>query len=204
MPPTTEQTGRLGAEASALLAVCRAALATIGLTPDAYLYPGLPPVEVGEPPCDGMLAVYVPNIGRLSINLAGGPLGGETLQTLSRIPRITFTVVYAMCADVWGQEQGTPADPDDLTDLSLVHLTTGWVLMNGIVNAVRRDELFSECKNWSLGDLTPLSVSGQSAGWSCDVTVQMDGYDPWVDLPAGSIEHFAAMIAEQGTTAGTT
>lgn len=200
MPPTLEETGRLGAEASALLAVCRAALATIGQQPEAYLYPGQPPIEVGEPPCDGQLTVYVTNIGRLPVNLSGGALGGMTQQT-TRLPMISFTVVYAICADVWGQQAGEPGEPDQLTDLALFHMTAGWVLMNAIIHAVKRDELFSACENWALGDLTPLAVSGQSAGWSFDVSAQLAGYDPWVDVPPGAINQFAAQITEQGTVA---
>lgn len=177
--PTAVDTGRLGSEAIALRDTCLAALAVIGVTPDAYLYPGLPPVEVGEPPCDGMLAIYVPNISRLPVNLGRGPLAAGGNQTTARVPTARFTVVFAMCVDVWGDEQGNAPEPDDLTAQALNHMTAGWVLMCGVQHAVARDELFAQCRYYALGDLTPLSVQGNSAGWAFDVTIQVDGFDPF-------------------------
>jgi hypothetical protein len=178
--PTLEAIGRLGTEAVALRDACLAALATIDIVPDAYLYPGSPPIEVGEPPCDGMLAVYVPTIGRLPTNTGTGPLAGQApLAQNPRVPSITYTVVYAMCVDTFGDASGAAPDPDYLTEQTLRHTQAGWVLMNGIVYANRREMLFTTCRNFALGALTPIAVQGNAAGWSFDVTVQMDGFDPF-------------------------
>lgn len=177
--PTQEAVERLGTEALALRDACLAALATIGITADGYLYPGTPPVEVGEPPCDGMLAVYVPTIGRLPINLDTGALASMGHQTIARVPSITYTVVYAMCVDVWGDSDGEIPDGDYLTPQALTHLQAGWVLMNGVQHAVANETLFATCRNYSLGSLTPLAVQGNAAGWSFDVQAQLDGFDPY-------------------------
>jgi hypothetical protein len=199
LPPTAEAVGRLGALAVSLRDACVAALAVIDEHPDAYLYPGLPPIEVGEPPCDGMLAVYVPNISRLPINLGTGALASQGQQFVARVPSIRMTVVYAMCVNVWGDEDGDAPSSDDLTEQSIAHMQRGWILMNGIHNAVRDGTLFDHCRNYSLGDLTPLSVQGNSAGWSFDVVVQTDGFDPF-DAEV-SPHTFHADVAEQGTVA---
>lgn len=178
--PTLEAQGRLAALALALRDVCMESLATIGIVPDAYLYPGLPPVEVGEAPCPGMLAVYVPNISRLQTNLGTGPLASVGQQGIARAPMARFTVIHAMCVDVWGADATSLPDIDSLNEQAIVHMTAGWALSNGVWHAIRKGGLVPGCSNWGVSDLTPLAVSGQSAGWTFDVQAQLDGYDPFV------------------------
>lgn len=127
-----------------------------------------------------MLAVYVGSIGRLPTNLGTGPLAGQSNQTIARVPSVTFTVVWATCVDVWGDAQGNMPDPDLLTMQAAHHAECGWALMNGVHHAVKREMLFAACREYALGALTPISVQGNAAGWSFDVTATMEGFDPFL------------------------
>lgn len=179
--PTTEQVDRLGTVAAELRDACLAALGAIGEYPDGYLYPGLPPVEVGEAPCDGMLAVYIQPVARTpwTMGRAAGDQWGD--QNIVRLPAVTMTIVYARCANLFGDARGNPPAIDDLNQEAMAHARAGWALMNGVYHAILAGELskLRTCRTWDVGAMNPLPAQGQSTGWSLPVTVQMDGYDPF-------------------------
>lgn len=178
VPSDVDQAASLAGD---LLGTLQSSLAVIGEEPVAYLYPGQPPVDVGEPDCQGMLAVYVAGMGRTPLQMErGAPANALTFEARGpRVPLLTLSVVYARCATVWGDEAGEIPPPDVLTAEAFGHARAGWAMMNGVVSAVANGRLFSRCRTFTVSDLVPLAVSGETAGWSFTVTVQTGGYDPY-------------------------
>jgi hypothetical protein len=177
VPSTSDS---LFAVATELLAKSAAILAGTPAGAPANQY-----VAHGPPAYDCPESLIV-NTGALSYG--GFRRSGETSYTedpkMHVVPIAPLTVTVLRCVNRQAMPSGglaiTPASLAAIQADAQIVYRDGWSLFCGLRKAYRDGTLFSgfPCRFYDMSDALPVAPEGGALGWTLDVVVQLDGFDP--------------------------
>lgn len=164
-----------------LLGFCAASLAELPAGAPARQY-----VSIGPPALDcEQLTVHAYQVGEGGTSPANAPL--DRFRRGVTVPRIVLaflvvTVVRDCYPGPTGRELSKPPEVALLDAAAKTITADGWQLWNAVPAALAAGELWGACHFTGWEPLLPIPASGNVAGWTFPMQVQIDGFSP--DLPA--------------------
>lgn len=176
-PPVASTVDTLYDLATELLGFCAAALDTLpaGAPDRQYVSMGAPALDCEQ------LTVHVYQVGEAVTSPNATPL--DRMRRAVETPRLGLTfLIVTIARDCYPGPTGRNLDqPPDVVDLDAAARelsADGWLLWNVVPAALRAGELWGACHFTGWEPLQPLQPSGNIAGWTFPLQVQIDGYSP--------------------------
>lgn len=145
-----------------------------GVPGRSYVSPGLPADE-----CD-QIVVWSDAIGDENTSpLSPAPQSGHR-QTTGRVVLATLKIRIIRCVQTTDpQSQGRkPADVVGLESAASLGNQDAWVLWCGLMAMVRRELLFTKCREIHWDSCQAIPTEGNVAGWELTVRVALPGFVP--------------------------
>lgn len=163
--------------AEQLLAVAVAALATTdaGAPAVQFVSPGEPALD-----CPEMVAVHVTGLQVEPTQPATpAPAAGHRQQAPGMVQLAGFAITISRCAPGPNPPRSQLPPADAISAVARQTNQDIWAVWNHLYWLARDGSLFGgACSEFYFDAPTPLTISGQSAGWVARLRTRIDGYQP--------------------------